>query len=671
MGAVHFSIDKELVRFFKNRLPLSTFVETGTYKGDSLARVRPFFDHLYSVESSRRFFDEALGRFSGDSAVDIRFGDSVEWLARLSTSFEGESTLFWLDAHWCVDEGTAGETSQCPLLGELSAIGALHPESVVLVDDFRYFLSPPNAPHDISHWPALEEVLAALGSLSRVHALMVFNDVGVFYPGFLGNEMREHARCHGVDWLRIADKSREYDEVLHQAREKDQALCEKEQEIVRLARAIDQIKNDHLQEKSGYTGEIHRLSAIADERAGVIGRLNTQLSEALAICRMAREAEAERTQALNDLTSTHAADMKRAEERLSAQEIRITELVDRNAALNRIIADQGEIIGQYRRRRFFYRAMQWGKRRREAAESFFQRFRWRVRDFFQPRLGSLQQYPPRPLAIPDWYHRIPASMSWPVVTLVTPSFQQSEFLQRTLESVRSQSYPALEYVIQDGGSTDDTVNILRRYEGFLHRWKSERDEGQTNAINRGFEKTTGEIMAWLNSDDMLLPGAIHYVADYFRRHADVDALYGHRILVDEEDREIGRWVLPPHDRRALTWADFVPQETLFWRRRIWEQVGGRLDERFQFAMDWDLLLRFQDTGAKIVRVPRFLGAFRVHSRQKTSSDLTGTGWREMKQLRRRCHGREVDDGEIGPNLRRYYFSHFLLTKLFRAGVLQY
>src|SRR5262249_23541680 len=144
------------------------------------------------------------------------------------------------------------------------------------------------------------------------------------------------------------------------------------------------------------------------------------------------------------------------------------------------------------------------------------------------------------------------------------------------------------------------------------------DEGQTQAINLGFQHTSGEIMAYLNSDDLLLPGSLAYVAGYMAAHPEVDVVYGHRILIDECDDEVARWVLPRHDDRVLTWANFVPQETLFWRRRIWERVGGTLDASFQFAMDWDLILRFREAGARFVRLPRFLGAFRVHARQKTS-----------------------------------------------------
>src|SRR6185436_555558 len=135
----------------------------------------------------------------------------------------------------------------------------------------------------------------------------------------------------------------------------------------------------------------------------------------------------------------------------------------------------------------------------------------------------------------------------PRISIVTPSFRQAHFIERTIRSVLEQGYPNLEYHVQDGGSTDGTVPILERYAPRLSSWASERDSGQSQAINRAFAKTSGDIMAWINSDDVLFPGALAYVADFFNRNPDVDVVYGHRVLIDEEDREIGRWILPPHE----------------------------------------------------------------------------------------------------------------------------
>jgi hypothetical protein len=264
----------------------------------------------------------------------------------------------------------------------------------------------------------------------------------------------------------------------------------------------------------------------------------------------------------------------------------------------------------------------------------------RIRELTRPRLGLLHHHPPVPLRVPTGYFTTDAPQPAPTISIVTPSFGQGHFLERTLYSVVNQNYPALEYVVQDGGSTDDTVEILRRYESSLTNWSSEPDGGQGDAINRGFAQTSGEIMAYLNSDDLLLPGALAYVAGYFAAHPEIDVVYGHRVMIDEHDRQIGSWVMPAHDDQVLTLLDFVPQETLFWRRTAWEAAGGQIDPSLRFAIDWDLLLRLHDSGAKMVRLPRVLGAFRVHDEQKTAI------WNdqcliECDALRRRVHGRAI------------------------------
>jgi glycosyltransferase involved in cell wall biosynthesis len=288
------------------------------------------------------------------------------------------------------------------------------------------------------------------------------------------------------------------------------------------------------------------------------------------------------------------------------------------------------------------------------------------------RSKNLRQYRPRPLVLPVHYAQTPLRVKTPpVVSIVTPSFQHGHFLARTIESVLAQQYPRLEYVVQDGGSTDDTLAVLEQYRGRLTHCESVRDRGQADAINRGFRRTTGEIMAWLNSDDLLLPGALASVVDFFEEHPDVDVVYGHRIQIDEQDREIGRWVIPPHDSKVLRWADYVPQETLFWRRSIWEKVGGCVDDTFRFAMDWDLLLRFQNAGARFARLPRFLGAFRVHEQQKTSVSMRTTGAAEIARIRKAEHGREVHGPEIQWHVAGYLLRSAVLDRLIVFGIVRH
>lgn len=293
--------------------------------------------------------------------------------------------------------------------------------------------------------------------------------------------------------------------------------------------------------------------------------------------------------------------------------------------------------------------------------------RRRLRRLRTPRLGVLRQYPPRPLQLEPAAPGVGAATR---ISIVTPSYNHGRFLERTLRSVLAQDCPGLEYVVQDGGSLDGTVDVLERHADRLAFWESVEDGGQADALNRGFRRTSGDIMAFLNSDDLLLPGALAEVARFFAEHPQVDVIYGHRVIIDEDDREVGRWILPPHDDGILAWADFVPQETLFWRRRAWDAAGGCVDDSFDFAIDWDLLLRFRDAGCRFARIPRFLAAFRLHPQSKTMTVLGETGEREMNRLRQRVLGRVPSSGEIERALRPFLARHLLHHYAWRLGLLR-
>lgn len=290
----------------------------------------------------------------------------------------------------------------------------------------------------------------------------------------------------------------------------------------------------------------------------------------------------------------------------------------------------------------------------------------RLRAAVVPRLGNLHQHAPRPITLPEHYEKVITLSDKPKVSIVTPSFKQAGYIGRTIDSVLGQSYPNLEYFVQDGGSQDGTVEVLNSYGNRLAGWESKPDGGQSQAINLGFAHTTGEIMAWLNSDDVLLPGAIHTIVEYFNRHPEVDVVYGNRLLIDENDMKIGRWIMPGHDSEVLSWADFVPQETLFWRRRIWDKVGGQIDESFKFAMDWDLLVRFRDAGARFAHIPRFLGAFRIHEHQKTSAVINEIGHKEMDRIRKRLLGKVPTRKDIHKSVLPFILKHVAVDMVYRV-----
>jgi len=281
-------------------------------------------------------------------------------------------------------------------------------------------------------------------------------------------------------------------------------------------------------------------------------------------------------------------------------------------------------------------------------------------------ITEYRQYAPRPIVLPRRYLEETPPADPPRISLVTPSYNSAEFIGATIASVLDQNYPNLEYFCQDGASSDGTADIIRSHAPALTGWASEPDGGQTQAINRGFARASGDILGWLNSDDLLLPGSLAFVARMFAENPDIDVVYGHRIIIDEDDREIGRWIVPPHSDEAIKYADYIPQETMFWRRRIWDRVGGRLDESFRFAMDWDLILRFQAAGARFRRLPRFLGAFRAHESQKSQAVINSVGHAEMDRLRERALGYAPDHAEIASVVRRYKLSHAVRNIRWRA-----
>ncbi len=262
------------------------------------------------------------------------------------------------------------------------------------------------------------------------------------------------------------------------------------------------------------------------------------------------------------------------------------------------------------------------------------------------QLGIHAKHPPKPVSFPDLPHR--PHNNYPRLSLVTPSYQQARFIGQTIKSVETNDLAGVEHVIMDGGSTDYTRELLQG-QNYPHlRWFSEADQGQADAIQKGFAQTRGsdsDLMAWINSDDFYIPRALDFVRSFFHEHPEVDVVYANRIVVDEKGNEINRWFLPRHDPEVLKLNDYIPQETLFWRRQIWNEVGG-LNPRWQFALDWDLLLRFQEAGARFHHLPEFLGLFRVHSAQKTSAQMAQIGQKEIDQLRRRTFGRDLTQEEI-------------------------
>lgn len=228
--------------------------------------------------------------------------------------------------------------------------------------------------------------------------------------------------------------------------------------------------------------------------------------------------------------------------------------------------------------------------------------------------------------------------SLPLVSIITPSFNQADFLEATIQSVLEQSYPHIEYIIIDGGSTDGSVDIIKKYEGQIASWVSEQDKGQTDAINKGFSKAKGDILAWINSDDAYAnPNAVADAVNFLIANPEVAMVYADCNFIDEQGKIIGKFASRQTDYAKLrTGYVHIPQQTMFFRAKYWKELGP-LDPSFYFAMDYDLWVRIAKH-APIKYLPGKTWAnFRIHTSSKTNVN-DERGWKEMLRVHYRDGG---------------------------------
>jgi GT2 family glycosyltransferase len=250
--------------------------------------------------------------------------------------------------------------------------------------------------------------------------------------------------------------------------------------------------------------------------------------------------------------------------------------------------------------------------------------------FSPPRLADLPPPPPGKTGWP-WTEerpplpeRMPDGSEWPRISIVTPSLHQVAFIEETIRSVLLQGYPNLEYIIIDGASTDGTVDIIRKYEPWTAYCMSEKDRGQGNAINKGLKWASGEIIAYINSDDFYLPGAFHCVAQYFVAHVDVDLMHGRCRYIDESGNK-----LRDHASNITKYAEILDlwdvwwnkrqfvQPEVFWTKRITDKVGP-FRENLHWVMDYEFWARILRAGGKVGCFDAPVGCFRFHANQKST-----------------------------------------------------
>jgi len=243
----------------------------------------------------------------------------------------------------------------------------------------------------------------------------------------------------------------------------------------------------------------------------------------------------------------------------------------------------------------------------------------------------------------------------PLVSIVTPSYNQADYLEETIQSVLAQTYPNIEYILIDGGSTDGSVEIIRKYETQLAYWVSRKDRGQTEAINTGFGQASGKILAWLNSDDTYLPPAVEQAVAFLQKNPEVGLVYGDTNFIDSDGQTIGRFnAQQTNYQRLRRGGVYLPQQSAFWRAELWHRVGP-LDPSFYFAMDYDLWVRLARI-SEIRYVPELWANFRLHAGAKTIA-ADERCWPEMLRVHRR------DGGHIFSVIYARYYLRRLLAPL--------
>ena len=218
-------------------------------------------------------------------------------------------------------------------------------------------------------------------------------------------------------------------------------------------------------------------------------------------------------------------------------------------------------------------------------------------------------------------------MDLPKISIITPSYNQGKYIEETILSVINQNYPNIEYIIMDGGSTDETVDIIKKYESKISYWVSEKDKGQADAINKGFARATGDILCWLNSDDYYFDGTLKYVAENLNI-LNKEIITGEVDHIYEPEKNIKHSNLKfKFDNFDLELYDYIIQPGSFWTKKVWEDIG-ELDQDFHFVFDWDWFVRAKNSAVKFIYTPRVMSMYRVHGEHKTSIG----GNKRMKEI---------------------------------------
>jgi len=291
---------------------------------------------------------------------------------------------------------------------------------------------------------------------------------------------------------------------------------------------------------------------------------------------------------------------------------------------------------------------------------------------FMPQTFLSQTGWPLNADIPEFPERMPDGNEWPKISIITPSYNQGRFIEATIRSIILQGYPNLEYFVIDGGSKDNTIDILKKYEKFITKWVSEPDKGQTHAINKGIKYATGEIIAYLNSDDLYLPESLKTAALYLTSHPDVTMVYGNILHIDKSGDIIERVENEEFDYdQLLSWILYIPQPATFIRGRVIKEIG-LFDENLNLAMDHDYWVRI-GLNHTIKHIHEYLACARMYPEIKSKSRYLDYIY-EHTYILNKLFSNELATRKISSKKSQYYSSinyfaargHFFQWKLIKG-----
>jgi len=254
---------------------------------------------------------------------------------------------------------------------------------------------------------------------------------------------------------------------------------------------------------------------------------------------------------------------------------------------------------------------------------------------------TLIEFPPPPPGKTGWPwteessqlpETMPGGSPWPHISIVTPSFNQAQFIEETIRSVLMQGYPNLEYIIIDGGSIDGSIEIIKKYEPWMAYWVSERDQGQSHAINKGIQRSKGDILFWLNADDLCMPDAFRLVAQAFHIDPALSLVIGQAHIIDEQSQIIGdlHSRFTSWDELVATPRNLIRQVSTFFARRLFDELG-MIDESLHIALDTELLIRFTQFHVPLI-LDDYLTAYRTHKNAKSFVQIV-KGYEEADRVR--------------------------------------